>query len=88
MADRYSKGDVQRVFDGLIDRMREMGMDTERAYLQSQGGLGVGGTLFTVGNLPGGIGTFSTVGARNAYDALMFAGSVLYAAQKHMEGRS
>lgn len=83
---RTTSDDVRRAFDNLIDRMREMGMDVEHAYLNvwRPGG----GTHFEVGNLPGGIGTFHTVGARNAYDALRFAGSVLYAAQKVASGRS
>ena len=84
---RTTSADVRRVFELLIDRMNDMGMDTEHAYLQvwSPGGRG---TRFEVGNLPGGIGTFHAVGARNAYDALAFASSVLYAAQKQARAGS
>ena len=77
---RTTHTDVQRAFDMLVDRMAEMGFDTEHAYLTAWRPDGRG-TRYEVGNLPGGAGSFSTVGARNAYDALMFASSVLYAVQ-------
>ena len=86
--ERTTSDDVRRVFENLIDRMNEMGMDTSRTYLTISRDGGAGGPFIEVGNLPAGIGTFQTRGTRNAYDALRFAASVLYAVQKHARAGS
>ena len=81
MADRYTSKDVRRVYQLLVDRLTELGMDTSHTYLQIRSGLG-GGTRYTLGNLPG-VGTFYAVGSRDAYDAIAFAYGVLRAVDRH-----